>query len=582
MKRPLAHTDIDEQNNEAWQTRNADPKKAIKLASVVLKQARAINYPKGIADSLHTIGFGQARISDYINARMNANEAIEIYRDIKDRVNEQKVLNTLGTIEGISGNLSESIIILDKALKLAEKLDEKLAVATAYHNLAIAYGELGDFDVSLEYYLQALELYEELGETESAHRTLQNIGVIHINLENYDEALTSLLKTAELLKNTTDKETTALAYINIGRSYSKLEQYDQALNYLNNGYNILKDMGSYLNMSYALGELGIVYMKQGRYDKAQNIMQKSIGIKLEYGDYSGLAESYYNLGRLYLVIDKIDLAIETFLKALQLASDAKAKLHLKHINKELSTAYEELGDYKNALKHLRNHLQVRKELFEDANSGRTQAMLTKHKIAQSEKDREIVRRNTELNIANERLQLLTKELERQAKEDSLTQLYNRRYFDKILEKEYGRSKRYLKNMSVMICDIDDFKQVNDRFSHQIGDKVLIKVAEVFKENIRENDTIARFGGEEFVAVFPESDSQKAYSICERIRLSIENYPWHKIEPNLKVTVSLGICDDTSLGSGETMISRADDALYEVKNSGKNNVKIWQAKEVSVA
>ncbi len=582
MKRPPAHIDIDEQNNEAWQTRNVDPIKAIELASVVLKQARAISYQKGIADSLHTIGFGQARISDYVNARVNANEAIKIYRDLNDCVNEQKVLNTLGTIEGISGNLTKAIKILDKSLKLAEELNQELAIAMAYHNMAIAYGELGDFDISLEYYLNALELYEKLGEAESAHKTLQNIGVIHINLEKYDEALVSLLKTAELLKNTDDKETAALAYINIGRSYSKLKKYKPAVSYLRKGLNILRDMGSYLNMSYALGELGTVNMKLKKYEEAQSFMQESIAIKLEYSDYSGLAESYYNLGRLYLELDNIEVAIETFLKALELANGAKAKLHLKHINEELSAAYEKLDDYKNALKYLRNHLRVRKELFEDANSGRVQAMLTKHEIAQNEKDREIVRRNAELNIANERLQLLTRELEKQAKEDSLTQLYNRRYFDTILEKEYGRSQRYLKNMSVMICDIDNFKQVNDKFSHQIGDQVLIKVAEIFKESVRENDTIARFGGEEFVAVFPESDSQEAYLICERIRKSIENYPWYEIKAELKVTVSLGICDDTSLGSGETMISRADDALYEVKNNGKNDTKIWQAKEVNVA
>ena len=111
---------------------------------------------------------------------------------------------------------------------------------------------------------------------------------------------------------------------------------------------------------------------------------------------------------------------------------------------------------------------------------------------------------------------------------------------------------------------------------------MVKVAEIFKSNIRENDTIARFGGEEFVALFPESSANESFAICERIRLSIENYAWHEIEPDLKVTISIGICDDTSLPNGETMINRADDALYEVKNNGKNHSRIWQAKQFSAA
>jgi len=151
-----------------------------------------------------------------------------------------------------------------------------------------------------------------------------------------------------------------------------------------------------------------------------------------------------------------------------------------------------------------------------------------------------------------------------------------------LHSTYVQSCRYQQAMSLMICDIDDFKSVNDTFSHAVGDEVLRQVARLFTQTMREADTVARYGGEEFVVLFPETSVDNAAIICDRIRAIIQNHPWHEIAPELKVTVSLGLCDDTSLGSGETMITKADDALYSAKRNGKNHVCIWHETGITLA
>ncbi len=583
MKKPNPQTEIDALNDAAWELRNSDALKAISMAKKVLVKTKSINYKKGIADSLHTISYCQAtRTAEYEEARANGHAALEIYIASNDEVSKQKVLNTFGLIEGISGNMLGAINYFNKSLKLADKLRLSHQRAMALHNLAVSYEGINDYNRSLDYNLQALAIYEELQNDNDVFKTLQNIGVIYFNLEKYDEALESLLKTVQIFKNDTDKNTQGLAFLNIGRSYHKLQNHQKALENLNKSLALLEETGNRLGSSDALAEISIVYMDMHRFLDAKKNISKSIKIKKELNDSPGLASSYYYLGKLLFQQGEKAKALTTFTNALNLAESAQAKTHLQNINKELASSYQQIKDYEKAFQYLSAYLAIRDELFEKASYDRTQALLIHHSIAQEDKDKEIMRRNKELKLANEHLKLLTLELDKQTKEDSLTKLYNRRYFDSLLEKEFNRSRRYHKPMAVMICDIDNFKQVNDNFSHQVGDQVLIKIAEIFMKDIRRNDTIARFGGEEFVALFPESDINKAFEICERLRNSVEKYPWSEISSGLRVTISIGICDDTSLANGEAMISKADNALYEVKENGKNHTRIWDNKEMLIA
>ena len=177
-----------------------------------------------------------------------------------------------------------------------------------------------------------------------------------------------------------------------------------------------------------------------------------------------------------------------------------------------------------------------------------------------------------LQRANHQKSQLLKQLERQAREDALTGLYNRRHFDIQLAQEFARTRRFGLNLSVMICDLDNFKKINDRFSHRVGDEVLRVVARLLRDNVREIDTVARYGGEEFVGYFPETSASDAKLICERIWRAVVDYPWQGVHPNLSVTTSIGLTDDIKVLDYEKMLSLADDKMYEAKRSGKNQVK----------
>ena len=164
-------------------------------------------------------------------------------------------------------------------------------------------------------------------------------------------------------------------------------------------------------------------------------------------------------------------------------------------------------------------------------------------------------------------------MEKRAKVDSLTGLYNHRYLQEQLEKEIVRSERYKENLSFMIMDIDFFKKVNDTYGHPAGDLILKKVSELIKAGLRQTDIASRYGGEEFAAILLKSDLNKACQIAERIRNSVENYNFI-ISGNAKVnvTISGGIANyPSNTDNKKTLIEKADKALYYAKKTGRNKI-----------
>ena len=164
--------------------------------------------------------------------------------------------------------------------------------------------------------------------------------------------------------------------------------------------------------------------------------------------------------------------------------------------------------------------------------------------------------------------LLLKEL---SIRDELTQLYNRRHFNEQAAMLFTQMERFKHSLSFMMGDIDYFKQVNDKFSHATGDEVLKIVAEILQTNTRKCDIVARYGGEEFVIIFPETSLIQVIQRCEKLRQLIENYPWSTVQPELHITMSMGLNDDLTLDGFEQMLAVADNKLYQAKANGRNQL-----------
>ncbi|OEU76802.1 MAG: diguanylate cyclase response regulator [Desulfuromonadales bacterium C00003093] len=162
--------------------------------------------------------------------------------------------------------------------------------------------------------------------------------------------------------------------------------------------------------------------------------------------------------------------------------------------------------------------------------------------------------------------------------DPLTGIYNRGYLTEHLRQEIIRAKRYKHPFSLIICDIDFFKKVNDTYGHQAGDQVLKEFVQSINDLIRNNiDWVARYGGEEFVVVLPETDPENACLVAERLRNTVSGKTIYVRKKKINITASFGVSGfDPSMPdnniSHESMINRADKHLYQAKQEGRNRVK----------
>lgn len=199
-------------------------------------------------------------------------------------------------------------------------------------------------------------------------------------------------------------------------------------------------------------------------------------------------------------------------------------------------------------------------------------------FGQQQKSRE---KSFEENIAQltSRLQKMEAELQaaqvqvqqhrQKAMTDTLTQLPNREAYNLRLNQEFERFKRYGNALSVIVCDVDFFKRINDGYGHQAGDKVLQIIAKQVKKGVRETDLVARYGGEEFVVLLPESKQDAAHAVAEKIRKLVEACPFHFRGERVQITISCGISEFKHGDEPSQVFERADKALYRAKEEGRN-------------
>ncbi|MDH5571251.1 MAG: GGDEF domain-containing protein [Gammaproteobacteria bacterium] len=172
----------------------------------------------------------------------------------------------------------------------------------------------------------------------------------------------------------------------------------------------------------------------------------------------------------------------------------------------------------------------------------------------------------------------TKEIEYLSQIDKLTGLFNRRHLEEIMISEFRRAMRFYHELSLIIVDLDNFKQINDTFGHLAGDKVLRLTGKVIRDQLRDTDFAGRYGGEEFVVLLPESGSHMAAVVAEKIRKAIEEIRIEYEGNEIPVTASLGVSTSTDdITDVMDILRQSDEALYQSKENGRNQVSLYQSK-----
>ncbi len=207
----------------------------------------------------------------------------------------------------------------------------------------------------------------------------------------------------------------------------------------------------------------------------------------------------------------------------------------------------------------------------DRTNVESQRLADELQVANAELEARVRSRTTELAEALRREQRLSAQLTELSLRDPLTGLHNRRHMDETIDRMFRYAQRSGDPLSVAIIDLDDFKSINDRLTHIVGDAVLKATALLLEEAIRGADELVRMGGEEFALLMPGTSLSEAATVCERIRGTLASHDWSHIAPGVDVTASFGVAATGSVRTVSELVRSADEQLLRAKRTGKNRV-----------
>ena len=571
---PADQRSADELNDQAWELRHKDAGGALEKAQAGHTLSTSLAYPKGIAHSLLARAFAQFRLARLQDARTDAEASRKLLKTQNDKPGLVRALNTLGIIYGETGELLAALRAFLDADALCKELGDHEGEADALNNSGSVYTYLGDYVNALDYYQQSLRVCEEQGHPTAKERALLNIGVTYFELGQYHEALNYFFFGLGLSR-AEPPQLYALSLLNSGRAQQQLGNIGAARDAIEASLALSRTLGNALETSYALDTGAELELVSENWPAALAALQESLSLKEAAGDIRGQSETLLLLATVAEKQGDRDAATTQLQRALEITEQVGNPRERYRAYRHLADIYERQGRYQEALACYRCYNELHEGVSRGAVGQQMQGLRLRFEVSQSAREREIYRlKNAELQELNDALraadteksQLLVK-LERQAEEDALTGLYNRRHFDERFARSFAEAKRLKTPLSAVILDIDNFKGINDRFSHGVGDTVLKIVAALMKESVRAIDTVARYSGEEFVILLPGASLERAVTICERFRVTVETHPWERVHPELRVTLSLGVSADLGVENHERMLACADAKLYEAKGSG---------------
>lgn len=452
-------------------------------------------------------------------------------------------------------------------------LKDDLGAAKALVGLGWCYQTVGLYQQALSSQFSALDTLER-SEPRSVSMPLNGIARVYLDMGQSGKALSYARRSLEASRDSLHpKRDRATALCIIGQAHQANGDLQDAERAFRESAADTDDYGR----SLALVSLAELCLEQGRYDEAVEAYQACITDVSPGLRHRFLSQAMRGLGGVYLARGEAERALEPLREAIARGLESGAPLEAAWAHRTMSLALKELGRYEEALEHFEAFHDLKDEALKQLSDRRTQILTVQLELERLERDREIDRlHNVELARAYAKLSDLHQKLEQQAKRlerlsrtDELTGLPNRRAFDERLEIELQRTHRKGTRVSVLMVDLDDFKQINDTYSHVFGDAVLRTTGQALTDCMREVDMCARIGGEEFMVLLPETGLEGAVSVGQKIVARVREL--NLAIGGVHVTASVGVATLEDGDDEASLVARADANLYQAKREGKNRV-----------
>ena len=441
---------------------------------------------------------------------------------------------------------------------LRQRQDDKVELSRALAVEAILFLDLGFSDEAFDLAEQAVALAEAGEDAAVLAFALNAKGIVLAVCREVDMGMELIERAVSVAADHANVAAEAYYLLNLGFCHAKLAEEagkfgeeeraigerEAAIELTEQAIEKAEASGDHWSLRVALGNTAEMLGLEGRYDLALKYLDRSANLPGEPG--TSLRVHYlYTMGDVLFRAGHLHKARLAMTDALALADESQQIDHQVNTAQKLAEVLEAMGDTVAALAlHKRFHtLYVR----QSGETARRRARIE------------------EIRAETEQLRSRAATLADQALSDPLTSIANRRSFDQILNRLAGTP------LTVAIVDLDNFKSVNDRFSHMVGDAVLQRVARVMVAQIGPHGHAARLGGEEFALIFPDAPEATATAFCEGVRVAICSTVWSDLAPDLSVTVSIGLASgDGDTPSGD-LLQMADNRLYIAKASGRDRV-----------
>jgi diguanylate cyclase (GGDEF)-like protein len=512
-------------------------------------------------------------------ARTLASRVLKEAEENADRAQQGQALIVLAQFDRVLGRFRRAVEAAQKAVHLFQMDGNIAGEASALSLVAHASNYLGRDEEAVEAALLSVKLGDLLPPGRLQVNLYNYVGVAYLWANNFDGAQAAL-RTAECLANRhAPGDSVLLPRINLA--------WLEALRIFKQRYftGALPDTAELAQRLARCDELfandtpfeglpGVraVLQRFGRCAKALlhcwrdelDLAQAQLALAQDLtrpGNYAPVASyfSHWVAAEIALRQDDLSAAQSQASQLLDKAAEAEYEQMAYVAHLLLTLIYKMQGNLAAALDeecaHRRRQLRVHTETLE-----------TRHRIVQTQLD---------MRKSEDHLQQLVKhsqELERLSFEDSLTGIANRRRFELELSGLLGAHAHGQRHVCVALLDLDDFKRVNDRYSHAAGDQVLVSFAQAMRATVRETDLPARLGGDEFVVLFPGTPLDMAREVCDRLHAAISGLRWDGIAPELQVGDSIGLVQANPGETPEQVLARSDAAMFQTKDRSKSEVR----------
>ena len=512
-------------------------------------------------------------------------------RDLQLPFYEAQALRALAVGHGYAGRMAEATVHADAALEICQRLnDDHLLLRCVITRGALYLGQ-GEHQPARDLYREYLPRSEKPELQDERSKLLNNLGVIARRQGDYPAALKYFLECVDLYRRQEAVPMLAYALHNLAEVYIWLEMHDLAEDCVQEGLAILDEQEVTHGRSYLLNDLGKLERVRGNCARARELhveaarlaeeqqdraewshalsleaaclerddpqaiglLEQAVELTRACGDRHLCAEALLQLGERRLEEASWDLARACLEEAEQLSRETGSDELLCLANELLARLSAATGRHEQAYRLLQQNMGLRDRIKGARAAQRIQAVTVPWELRAIEAEKELLR-------------LRNAELESLSRHDHLTGLANRRFLQQRLSEFWDDGP-----LALLIVDLDFFKRINDRHSHETGDRVLQQAAALMQEVCQGTGLAARFGGEEFVLLLPGATLDQAVQLAECLRESFAGHDWSSLVPGLPVTVSIGVAHSDEVTTDAALLRLADTRLYQAKRSGRNRV-----------